>query len=91
MEKVMNAEIEIDHIIPMCSLDLTKEENLIKVCHYTNLRPLWKSENSSKGSEDKKFKFRHESSKGLVDQDSSYQASELPPRNLQPPVDEFLL
>ncbi len=35
----------IDHIIPLASLDLTIEDNLKKVCHYTNLRPLWWQEN----------------------------------------------
>lgn len=39
---------EIDHIIPCCLFDLTKE-NHQRVCfHYSNTRPLWKSENSSR-------------------------------------------
>jgi len=39
----------IDHIIPFAKVDLTKREDLLKVCHYTNLRPLWAFENLSKG------------------------------------------
>ena len=35
----------IDHIIPLMSVDLTDRENVIMVCHYTNLRPLWQSDN----------------------------------------------
>jgi len=41
---------EIDHILPCVSFDLTKEENLHKCFHYTNLQPLWKEENMKKGS-----------------------------------------
>ena len=36
----------IDHIIPLASAN-TKEE-LMKLCHYTNLQPLWAEENLSK-------------------------------------------
>lgn len=39
----------IDHIIPLCSFDLTDEEQLKKAIHYTNLRPLWGLENIKKG------------------------------------------
>lgn len=43
-------EWEIDHIRPICSFDLTKEEDLRKCFHYTNLQPLWKEENWIKGT-----------------------------------------
>ena len=39
----------IDHIVPLCSFDLTDEEQLKKAIHYTNLRPLWGTENRKKG------------------------------------------
>ena len=38
----------IDHIIPLASA--TTEEELIKLCHYTNLQPLWAEDNLKKGS-----------------------------------------
>ena len=37
----------IDHIIPLASAKT--EEELIKLCHYTNLQPMWAEENLSKG------------------------------------------
>ena len=40
----------IDHIIPCCKFDLTKEEQQQKCFHYTNLQPLWSNENLSKGN-----------------------------------------
>lgn len=39
----------IDHIQPICSFNLTKEEEQKKCFHYTNLQPLWWYENLSKG------------------------------------------
>jgi hypothetical protein len=38
----------IDHIIPLASAKT--EEELIKLCHYTNLQPLWAEDNLKKGS-----------------------------------------
>jgi len=39
---------QIDHIIPLASAK--NEEEVIKLCHYTNLQPLWAPENSSKNA-----------------------------------------
>lgn len=40
----------IDHIIALSTVDLTDEEEIKKVCHYTNLRPMWAKLNISKGN-----------------------------------------
>lgn len=38
----------IDHIISLSAVDLTDYEEVKRVCHYTNLRPLWALENLKK-------------------------------------------
>lgn len=38
----------IDHIKPLTSFDLTDREQLLRACNYTNLQPLWASDNIRK-------------------------------------------
>lgn len=38
---------EIDHIVPLSSAKT--EEELYSLCRYTNLQPLWKTDNIKKG------------------------------------------
>lgn len=42
-----HGEWHIDHIIPLASANT--EEDIIPLCHYTNLQPLWAKDNLSKG------------------------------------------
>lgn len=35
----------MDHIIPLHSVNLTDREQFLRVCHFSNLRPLWQTEN----------------------------------------------
>jgi hypothetical protein len=46
----MAGKIHIDHIIPCAKFDLTKEEEQRKCFHYTNLQPLWGTDNLRKGT-----------------------------------------
>ena len=40
----------IDHEYPLSKVDLTDRKQLLRVCHYTNLQPLWSEENIRKGN-----------------------------------------
>lgn len=46
----------VDHIVPLCSIESNDLSALEKVCHFSNLRPMWYNLNSSKATEDKKWK-----------------------------------
>lgn len=41
----------IDHIIPLDSFNLSDPEQFKKACHFTNLQPLWRFQNQSKGNQ----------------------------------------
>ena len=43
-------EWHIDHIIPLSTVDLSDRKQLLKVCNWFNLRPLWAEENFSRGN-----------------------------------------
>lgn len=40
----------IDHIYPLSKVDKDNRKHLLKVCHYTNLQPLWMIDNIKKGN-----------------------------------------
>ena len=43
-------EWHIDHKYPLSKVDLTDREQLLRVCHYTNLQPSWAIDNRKKGN-----------------------------------------
>ena len=49
-EKLGINGIHIDHIRPCASFDLTKEEDVKKCFHFSNLQPLWAKDNLIKGA-----------------------------------------
>lgn len=50
----------IDHIYPCSKFDLTKDSEQRKCFHYSNLQPLWASENLSKGDKFNPETFEYE-------------------------------
>ncbi len=40
----------IDHILPLSSFDLTDRAQLLVVCNYSNLQPMWFLDNIRKGN-----------------------------------------
>lgn len=52
-DKILSGEIHIDHVRPCCSFDLSIEESQKECFHYTNLQPLWASENLKKAKDDR--------------------------------------
>lgn len=48
MDDLISGSIHIDHIIPLSSAKTV--DDVIKLSHYTNLRPLWAKDNIAKGA-----------------------------------------
>ena len=53
-EKILSAEIEIDHIVELANA--TTEEEVYTLNHYTNLQPLWKKDHLEKSNNFKRIK-----------------------------------
>ncbi|HEY0087783.1 MAG TPA: hypothetical protein VGB37_03005, partial [Candidatus Lokiarchaeia archaeon] len=50
-------EWEIDHIKPLSKFNLLNTEEQNRACHYSNLQPMWASQNRYKFN--KNFKYKH--------------------------------
>ena len=50
------SEWVVDHRIPLCSINPENTEQLEKVCHFSNLQPMWYGPNSEKAAQDKLWK-----------------------------------
>lgn len=50
---------QVDHLIPLKSVDLTDPVLFAKVCHYTNLQPLWQIEHIKKTAIECGLKLGH--------------------------------
>jgi hypothetical protein len=48
----------IDHIVPLCSFDLSDPSQVRLACHYSNLRPIAKLDNLRKSTSDKRLSIR---------------------------------
>jgi len=48
MNWVNHGKWHADHIVPLSSFDLSREEELKKAFHYTNVQPLWAHQNLQK-------------------------------------------
>lgn len=44
-----HGEWHLDHIKPLASFDLTKDSEILKAGHYSNIQPLWAIDNLKKG------------------------------------------
>lgn len=40
----------LDHVVPLSKFDLTNSDQVLLACHYTNLQPLWATDNLKKGA-----------------------------------------